>query len=56
MLEQLPVYLPGFLAATVVGYLAIAWLLGFLTRRPLYLFSIYCFIVGLTILAILVFR
>jgi undecaprenyl-diphosphatase len=56
MLERLPVYLPGFLAAALVGYLAIAWLLGFLTRRPLYLFSIYCFTLGLTILAIMVFR
>ena len=46
----LPVYIPGFIAAAVTGYLAIRWLLGFLTHRPLYVFSIYC-----TLLALVVF-
>ncbi len=46
----LPVYLPGFLAAAVVGYLSIRWLLGYLARRPMYVFSIYC-----AALALLVF-
>jgi len=46
----LPVYIPGFIAAAVTGYLAIRWLLDFLTRRPLYVFSIYC-----TLLAVVVF-
>ena len=40
--SYLPAIAAGFAAAAVVGYLAIRWLLGFLTRRPLYVFSIYC--------------
>ena len=37
----------GFLAAAVVGYLAIRWLLGFLARRPLTVFAAYCAAAGL---------
>ncbi len=37
----------GFLAATIVGYLAIRWLLRFLAQRSLNVFAAYCFIVGL---------
>lgn len=33
--------LVGFLTATVVGYVAIRWLLRYLTERTLYIFSIY---------------
>ena len=46
----LPVFIPGFIAAAVVGYLAIRWLLNFLTRRPLYVFSIYCAVLGILVL------
>lgn len=45
----LPVYIPGFIAAAVVGYLAIGWLLSFLTRYSLYYFAAYCAILGLII-------
>ncbi len=38
----LPIYIPGFIAAAIVGYLAIRWLLAYLTQHPLYIFSIYC--------------
>lgn len=40
------IYLPGFLAATIVGYLAIRWFIHYLSSRSLYLFAIYCAIVG----------
>ncbi len=40
-------FLPGFISAAVVGYLSIRWLIGYLTRHPLYIFSIYCTLVGL---------
>jgi undecaprenyl-diphosphatase len=46
----LPVFIPGFLAAAVVGYLSIGWLLSFLTRYSLYYFAAYCAIVGLAVL------
>ncbi|HZW02967.1 MAG TPA: undecaprenyl-diphosphatase UppP [Anaerolineaceae bacterium] len=42
----LPVLLVGFLAAAVVGFLSIHWLLRFLTRRPLTIFAIYCVVFG----------
>ena len=46
----LPTFIPGFIAAAVVGYLSIRWLLSYLSRRPLYLFSIYCLLAGLVVL------
>lgn len=38
----LPAMLTGFITSAVVGYIAIHWLLGFLKRRPLYVFAAYC--------------
>jgi len=50
----LPVFIPGFIAAAVVGYLAIGWLISFLTRYSLYYFAAYCAVVGLIVLLIAV--
>jgi undecaprenyl-diphosphatase len=50
----LPVYIPGFIAAAVVGYLVIGWLLSFLTRYSLYYFAAYCAIVGVIALLIII--
>lgn len=38
----LPSMITGFFTAAVVGYLAIHWLLGFLARRSLRPFALYC--------------
>ncbi len=55
--DQLLVFIPGFITAAVTGYLTIRWLLGYLTRRPLYVFSIYCAVMAtLTILVYFVRR
>lgn len=54
MAAILPVYIPGFIAAAVVGYLAIGWLISFLNRYSLYYFAAYCGIIGLISLLILV--
>jgi undecaprenyl-diphosphatase len=43
-------FIPGFLTAAIVGYLTIRWLLSFLSRHPLYIFSIYCILMGLVTL------
>lgn len=51
LLDLLPVFLPGFLAAAIVGYLAIGWLLTYLARKPLYVFAAYC--AGLSLLTLL---
>ena len=48
----LPVFIPGFIAAAVVGYLAIGWLLSFLNRYSLYYFAGYCAVVGLIVLIV----
>jgi len=45
--ELLPSFIPGFIASAISGYLAIRWLLAFLTRYPLLIFAIYCSIFGL---------
>ena len=40
--SQLPTLFVGFVAAMIVGYLSIRWLLGFLTRHSIYGFAAYC--------------
>ncbi len=52
----LPTFIPGFLAAAIVGYFSIRWLLNYLTRRPLHIFAIYCASLALLILGIAMFR
>jgi undecaprenyl-diphosphatase len=52
----LPPFMIGFATAAVVGYLSIRWLLAFLTRRPLYVFAIYCTLLASITLAIYVIR
>jgi len=42
----LPVMAIGFFTAMVVGYLAIRWLLKFLTHHSLAYFSAYCIVLG----------
>ncbi len=44
--EMLPVFIPGFITAGVVGYLSIRWLLQYLVRHTFYLFAWYCLVVG----------
>lgn len=50
----LPSIAVGFLAATVVGYFSIRWMLNFLTHHSLRIFSVYCAAVGLLVLLIYV--
>jgi undecaprenyl-diphosphatase len=39
--------LGGFFVALISGYIAIRWLLAYLTRHSLYIFAIYCTVIGL---------
>jgi undecaprenyl-diphosphatase len=48
----LPVFIPGFIASAVTGYLAIRWLLGYLVRHSLAVFAIYCAALALHVLAL----
>jgi len=54
--QQIPTLIAGFIAAVVVGYLSIRWLLAYLVKRPLYLFAIYCLAVSITVLVFTLFR
>lgn len=44
---ELPALVVGFMAAAISGYLCIRWLLGYLQRRSLSVFAIYCVLFGL---------
>jgi len=44
--QFLPLMAVGFLAALVVGYISIRWLLKFLVNHSLIYFSIYCMLLG----------
>jgi undecaprenyl-diphosphatase len=48
----LPVLAVGFIAAAIVGWLAIKWLLGYLNKHSLYIFAGYCAVIGLALLLI----
>ena len=47
----LPYLLTGFISAAIVGWLAIKWLMGYLNKHSLYIFAIYCAVVGVVCLA-----
>ncbi len=52
----LPPFLIGFIVAGIVGYFSIKWLIGYLTKKPLFIFSIYCGIVGILLLVLPLIR
>jgi undecaprenyl-diphosphatase len=47
---QIPTIIGGFIVSGIVGYFSIRWLLAYLTRRPLYIFSAYCLVVSIIII------
>jgi undecaprenyl-diphosphatase len=46
----LPILAVGFITAAIVGWLAIKWLMNYLSRHSLYIFAGYCAIMGSLIL------
>ncbi|MEW6404061.1 MAG: undecaprenyl-diphosphate phosphatase, partial [Chloroflexota bacterium] len=48
--EFLPYLVTGFVSAAVVGWLAIRWLLHYLSRNSLYVFAAYCALLGSLVL------
>lgn len=48
--EFLPALAVGFITAAIVGWFAVRWLLNYLSKRSLYVFSVYCAVVGLIVL------
>jgi len=47
-----PVAIAGMLMAAVVGYLCIKFLLAYLQRGSLYVFAVYCALVGLAVVIV----
>jgi len=48
----LPALAVGFITASIIGWFAVRWLLNYLSRRSLYVFSIYCALVGVIVLIV----
>lgn len=53
--DFLPYLAVGFVTAAIVGWFSIKWLLGFLQRHSLYVFAVYCGVVGLICLILTLF-
>lgn len=51
LMDFLPTLAIGFLAAALTGWLAIRWLIAYLNRHSLWLFSAYCALLGVGCLA-----
>ena len=50
--ELLPALAVGFVTAAVVGWFSIKWLIGYLSNHSLYVFAIYCAVIGAIILTL----
>ncbi len=48
--EFLPLLAVGFIAAAVTGWFAIKWLINYLSKNSLYVFAIYCAVIGFILL------
>ncbi len=53
---QIPTLVIGFITAAVVGYLAIRWLLAFISKRSLYVFAIYSVCAALVVVIFYIVR
>jgi undecaprenyl-diphosphatase len=47
--QFLPLLAVGFVTAAIVGWFAIKWLIGYLSKRSLYIFAAYCAVAGLIV-------
>jgi undecaprenyl-diphosphatase len=47
--EFLPLLVVGFVTAAIVGWFAIKWLIDYLSKRSLYIFAVYCAVVGMIV-------
>jgi len=50
----LPLLAIGFVTAAIIGWLAIKWLLNYLSKHSLYLFAIYCALLGTVVLILFI--
>jgi undecaprenyl-diphosphatase len=54
--QELPLLVAGFLAAAFAGYLCIKYLLSYLRHGSLYVFAVYCAVIGAATLLLSVIR
>jgi undecaprenyl-diphosphatase len=47
--EFIPILISGFFTSAVVGWFAIRWLMSYLRKHSLYVFSVYCLIAGIVV-------
>jgi len=50
--DFLPALAVGFITAAIVGWFSVRWLISYLSKHSLYVFSVYCALVGAIVLAI----
>ena len=50
--QFLPLLAVGFITAAIVGWFAIKWLLSYLNRHSLYVFAMYCAVIGSIVLLV----
>lgn len=50
VLSFLPVLLVGFVVSAVVGYFAIKWFIGYLKKKSLLIFAVYCAVLAIVII------
>lgn len=48
--EFLPVLVVGFVTSAIVGWLAVKWLISYLSRHSMFVFAVYCAVVGIILL------
>jgi len=50
--DFLPALAVGFITAAIVGWFSVRWLISYLSKHSLYVFSVYCALVGAIILTV----
>jgi undecaprenyl-diphosphatase len=48
----MPILIVGFVTSALVGWLAVKWLIGYLSKHSMYIFAIYCAVVGALLLTL----
>ncbi len=48
--EFLPILAVGFFTAAIVGWIAVKWLINYLSKNSMYVFAVYCAVVGVFLL------
>jgi undecaprenyl-diphosphatase len=48
--QFLPILAVGFVTAAIVGWMAVKWLINYLSKNSMYVFAIYCAVVGALLL------